>query len=136
VSARVGDEVQGVCRKCGVTWHVVIALVDGRIGLAECSQCGARHRHRPAERGGNASPRVRRPAAGSERARRGKRPLVEADPSRPCRPFRTSDTYRVGDRIAHATFGEGVVQAVVGARKIEALFETGPRILVHGRGGS
>jgi hypothetical protein len=33
----------------------------------------------------------------------------------------------------HASFGEGVVQAVVGAKKIEILFEVGAKTLVHAR---
>ena len=53
--------------------------------------------------------------------------------TRPPRPFRTSDTYSVGDRVVHHHFGEGVVQAVTGPTKIQVLFETGPRTLVHAR---
>jgi hypothetical protein len=128
---RVGGEVQAVCRKCGTVWHVVIALADGRIANVECGDCGARHRYRPAA----AAKAGKRPAAKARAPRRAAAPLVEADLSRPCRPFRPSDTYEVGDRIRHEHFGEGVVQAVRGPTKVEVLFGVGPKTLVHGRGG-
>jgi hypothetical protein len=127
---RVGGEVQAICRRCGTVWHVVIALAQGRIANVECGDCGARHRYRPAER---ASP-TRRSATPTARKRRvAAEPLVEADLSRPRRPFRPSDTYQVGDRVVHADFGEGIVQAVRGPRKVEVLFEVGAKTLVQGR---
>ena len=112
---------------------MVVAVSDGRIAQVECKQCGARHRYRPpdGDAQGGAAARSRRATA---RTASSKKPVVEADLSRPSRPFRMRETYQVGDRVVHATFGEGVVQAVTGARKVEVLFEAGPKILVHGRG--
>jgi hypothetical protein len=138
LSTRVGSDVQSRCRRCGTTWHVVIAAVDGRIAQVECAECGARHRHRPvgdAARSGRAEGggRARRPAGRVRAASRTS--VVEANPSRPSRPFRATDTYEVGDRVVHASFGEGVVQAVKGPRKVEVLFGAGAKTLVHGRGG-
>lgn len=134
VAARVGADIGALCRKCGDVWHVVIALDAGAIAQVECKQCGARHRYRPApgERTRGASSPGRR-AASVRKARSAPAPVVEADPSRPPRSFRPSDTYQVGDRVVHAHFGEGVVQAVRGPTKVEVLFSGGARTLVHGR---
>ena len=63
-------------------------------------------------------------------------PIVEADTSRPSRPFNPRDSYRVGDRLVHPTFGEGVVQETRGATKVTVLFEAGMKLLVQGRGRS
>ncbi len=135
----VGKDVEAICRKCGEVWHVVVAFAAGKVAKVECKQCGARHRYRPVD--GQAVPAASRRVVGSRPARgRGrrveKRPVVEADVSRPQRSFRTTDRYQVGDRIVHARFGKGVVQAITGVAKIEVLFEAGPKVLVHGRGGS
>ncbi len=129
----VGSEVVAKCRKCGEVWHVVIAEADGRIAKVECRECGARHGYHPA--GGAVAPRARRRASSTPASRRARdrAPVVEADMTRPPRPFRTSDTYAVGDRVVHNRFGEGVVQAVTGRTKIQVLFDTGPRTLVHAR---
>lgn len=134
-SRRVGSDIGALCGKCGDVWHVVVAIVDGHIAQVECKQCGARHRYRPAA--GEATARARMPArrAGGPSRPRSRRepPPVVADPSRPPRPFRPSETYRVGDRLVHATYGEGVVQAVTGATKIAVRFGDGTRTLVHAR---
>jgi len=130
---RVGAEVQSSCRKCGFGWHVVIAMSAGEIAQVECGECRARHRYRPAD--------ARKPGA----SRAGKLPktkhpakkraaVVEADLSRPPRSFSARETYVPGDRLMHSSFGEGVVQAVMGPSKIEVLFETGVKVLVHARG--
>jgi hypothetical protein len=129
---RVGAEVESVCRKCGTVWHVVIALAEGRIANVECGDCGARHRYRSATTTTKKSA-TRSARAPSRKSRRASAALVEADLSRPRRPFRPSDTYEVGDRITHPSFGEGVVQLVRGPTKIEVLFGVGAKTLVHGR---
>ena len=104
----------------------MIALTGGRIAQVECGDCGARHRYRTASSGRKSPARARKTAAA-------KKPAVEADTSRPRRPFSTKDTYEVGDRVVHPSFGEGVVQATLGPTKVEVLFESGPKRLVQGR---
>jgi hypothetical protein len=61
-------------------------------------------------------------------------PVVEADLSRPVRAYGVTESYEPGDRIQHATLGVGVVQGVVGPRKIKVLFdEDRTSLLVHER---
>lgn len=124
MASRVGSEIRAVCGKCGDVWHVVVAMTGSRIAQVECGDCGARHRYRTS--GARKSPsRARKTQA---------KPPVEADTTRPRRLFSPKDTYQVGDRVAHPTFGEGVVQATLGPTKVEVLFEAGPKRLVQGRG--
>jgi uncharacterized Zn finger protein len=134
---QVGSDIGALCGKCGDVWHVVIARAAGRIAQVECKQCGARHRFRPppGERGA-ASAGVRRTrTASSSRSRAASADvMVEADPSRPPRSFDPRETYAVGDRLLHASFGEGVVQAVTGPRKIRVQFGSNEKLLVHARG--
>jgi len=59
---------------------------------------------------------------------------VEADPARPVKVYSASMRYEVGDRVAHPTLGTGVVQTIE-QTKIDVLFESGRRTLVHARGG-
>ena len=60
--------------------------------------------------------------------------IVEADPSRPSRPYRISDTFESGDTLVHPKLGTGVVQGVVGRGKIAVLFGEEKKLLVHERG--
>jgi len=59
--------------------------------------------------------------------------LVEPDMSRPVRPYSLSESYQVGDRIEHSSFGTGIVDQVRGPRKIQVFFEGGHKLLVHER---
>lgn len=133
--AGVGSEIRAICGRCGDVWHVVVALADDRIAQVECGECRARHRYRPTAGSAAAEPRraaERRRASGSRRS--GARAVVEADPSRPPRCFSPRESYQVGDRLLHPTFGEGVVQATLGIHKVEVRFGVGTKVLVQGRG--
>ena len=44
-----------------------------------------------------------------------------------------SETYEPGDRIDHAKFGQGVVEATPVPGKMMVFFPTGRRTLAHGR---
>ena len=130
----VGSETRAICKRCGDVWHVVIALVDRRIAKVECRDCGARHRYRAVtgEKGsvrGQSTTRAPRSRTRSSE----KRPVVKADETRPRRDFSMSETYEVGDRVVHASFGEGVVQQIAAATKIVVLFDIGLKTLVQGR---
>jgi len=69
-----------------------------------------------------------RPKASTEEA-----PTVEADLSRPVRPYALTEVYAAGDRIDHPTLGSGVVQGEAGPGKINVLFGERRSLLVHGR---
>jgi len=58
---------------------------------------------------------------------------VEADLSRPIRPYALTESYGSGDRIDHPTLGLGVVQGVAGNGKISVLFGEKKSLLVHER---
>ncbi len=59
--------------------------------------------------------------------------VVEADLSRPVRPYAVTERYTPGDRIEHPTLGMGVVQGAAGPTKIRVLFDDRKSVLVHDR---
>ncbi len=62
-----------------------------------------------------------------------KEELVEADPSRPPRAYKITESYASGDSIIHSTLGNGVVQGSGGPGKIQVLFDGVRKILIHER---
>ena len=60
-------------------------------------------------------------------------PSVEPDLSRPIRPYQISDTYAVGDRIDHQSFGTGVIERVMSPSKVQVYFPEGQKMLLQGR---
>jgi hypothetical protein len=136
--ADVGADIESLCRKCGDVWHVVVAKVGTKIAKVQCKQCGGLHRYRPPD--GVAVPRASRPSrAKASRSSRSpskptsNSPLVEADPNKPLRPYRINETFSPGDRLSHRSFGEGVVEMVVGPQKIQVFFPGGRKVLAHER---
>jgi len=59
--------------------------------------------------------------------------IVEADLTRPIRTYNIRESFEPGDRIAHKTLGEGVVQGVTGRGKIAVLFGEEKKLLIHER---
>jgi hypothetical protein len=130
---KVGADIEAVCGRCGEVWHVIVAIAEGEIARVECKQCGRRHRYRRIGGGRAAAPGATR----SRKARAKAKPTglrLEVDPSRPLRSYCSTDCYAVGDRIQHPRFGDGVVDRVAGAGKVQVCFPDGHRVLVHGRG--
>jgi hypothetical protein len=58
------------------------------------------------------------------------------DPAKPPRAYAARDSYAAGERVAHSTFGVGVVSGSPGAGKVEVVFGTGPRVLACAKGAS
>ena len=59
--------------------------------------------------------------------------MVAIDPSVPLRPYSITDSFTVGDRIDHRTFGAGIVELVLEGGKMQVFFPSGRRLLAHQR---
>jgi len=116
-----------------------MAKMGDRIAKVVCKRCGGHHRYRDenadtaAAAGGDAAARPRRPTFGSSRRRQARGQTAPAvppfDPSKPPRTYASRDSYVAGERVAHPTFGVGVVSGSPGAGKVEVVFGTGARVL-------
>jgi hypothetical protein len=131
----VGEDIEALCGRCGQVWHVVMAKMGDRIAKVVCKRCGGNHRYRSEADGeperearGRSSGSVRRPT----RARSAE-PAVQSlpafDPSKPPRPYAARDSYTQGERVAHASFGVGIVTGSPGAGKVDVAFPSGVRVL-------
>jgi hypothetical protein len=132
-----------MCGRCGQVWHVVMAKMGDRIAKVVCKRCGGHHRYRDenadtaaaAAAGGDAAARPRRPTFGSSRrsSRQGRGETAPTappfDPSKPPRTYAPRDSYVAGERVAHPTFGVGVVSGSPGAGKVEVVFGSSARVL-------
>jgi hypothetical protein len=132
-----------MCGRCGQVWHVVMAKMGDRIAKVVCKRCGGHHRYRDdsgggADAGGDSGSRgQRRPSFGSAASRRARASRAQAaptavppfDPAKPPRTYAARDSYIAGERVAHPTFGVGVVSGSPGAGKVEVVFGSGARVL-------
>lgn len=55
---------------------------------------------------------------------------INASP-RPVRPYAANEAFKLGDRVNHPTFGEGVVQKLLHPNKMEIIFRMDIKVLIH-----
>ena len=142
----VGQDIEALCGRCGQVWHVVMAKMGDKIAKVVCKRCGGHHRYRnesDGEETGDGTRSARgagRPGA-ARTASRSRKPSPVAvvpavDPAKPARAYAASASYAPGERVAHPTFGVGVVAGSPGAGKIDVVFPTGPRVLAAAKPAS
>ena len=141
MSAAVGADVEALCAKCGDVWHVVVAKVGEQIAKVQCKQCGGYHRYKsphdaPKEkRQPSVAERAARPARQAKPVERFEKPAVAADLTKPARSYRASESFAVGERVEHPSFGQGVVE-ISEPGKITVFFASGRRVLVQAKAGA
>jgi len=145
MKASVGADVESNCRKCGDVWHVIVAIVEGDIAKVQCKECSGMHKYR--EPGDGKTPAGSKAAPKKKAATKKKKAMtaaekklaaaakpkthatVEADMSKPTRPYKYSESFEPGERVDHVKFGVGVVEDVLDGCKIEVFFPDGRRVL-------
>jgi hypothetical protein len=158
MTLRVGADIEAMCGKCGDVWHILVAMVEGKIVKVQCKECKAMHKYKPppgkapldamsrraaSRRDSEARPRAASssgasaPRATSSMVRRPRvndipPPLVSSN-DRPPQEYNLRETYLVGDRVTHPKFGAGLVEKDLGDHKIQVYFADGRRTLMHGK---
>ena len=105
----VGDRAEKLCAVCNVERGHVVASINkrGLINRVECPKCGTRSTFK---RGSIA---------------------VQTLAVEPGSPYDRTRTYRTGQTMAHPTYGEGEVTALIEPQKIDVLFSDRLRRLIH-----
>jgi hypothetical protein len=105
----VGDRAEKLCVVCNVERGHVVASVNkrGLINRVECPKCGTRSTFK----------------RGTSAAR--------SSSVQPGSPYDRTRTYRAGQTMAHPTYGEGEVTALIDPQKIDVLFSDRLRRLIH-----
>lgn len=141
----VAKDIEAVCSKCGESWHVIVAVADGKIAQVQCKSCGGYHKYRPiatarmslkknTKTSIAASTREGTPTtAKKQTAPKEVTPQV-APNARPMRPYSIkSSDYQLGDRIEHPKFGTGIVDGFPAPGKMNVTFANERILLVYGK---
>ena len=107
-----GQTVEMPCSACdGDKNHTVERVTKlGKMTKASCDECGT-----------------------VSTFRRGKKVSVDMGKPKAGTPYDFSDKYQKGQAIMHPTFGQGEVTEVVDSQKIDVLFGTDVKRLIHGK---
>jgi hypothetical protein len=123
----VGDIIDARCTKCRkVTNHVIVAMVGSKPATVQCNTCHGTHRYRKPVSILNAAKRT----GDSLLALKEEWTLFRAAVTNEnVKDYAMDKEYRVKAVIKHPVFGLGLVQRVVGDRKMEVLFEDGKKTM-------
>jgi hypothetical protein len=141
---RVAEEVLAYCNKCKMDLRAtVVAMRGDQILRVQCRTCRGERAYK-APKGVN-DPKMAPPPKTTTRSARtpsGERPdhsvasewrkELLARQDRPLNPYNAKLQVAIGDRLAHPTFGEGVIMKVIPPNKAEILFEMDLKILIVG----
>ena len=135
-----GDNIDSWCGTCKlILAHTIEAMVGNRPARVHCNTCKTQHSYKPQKPGAAAkNVRQRAQAASSgvpvERRRSSQyQKLLGGKDVSLAKRYSPADHYAPGDVVNHPSFGLGVTTAIKDGAKIEVLFESGMKMLVHGR---
>lgn len=128
--------------------HRVIAMNGTKPARVECRTCMGHHAYRrpknapPEPKASRSStPRSTTPRSASARAQAAAlserqreadwEKRVGGQPLTAFKPYRTTQTFEMGELIRHAKFGDGYITRVLDSHKVEVMFKDGPRTLAQ-----
>lgn len=128
VKFTVGDALEARCTKCRQNnEHVIVTLDEDGPVKVQCNICCRQHKYRPPS---VAKKTVARPAPRPKTAE-----CKEWEQLRPnmnsakAQDYSMTAAYKLNALINHPVFGLGLVQRLIGAQKIEILFENGTKTM-------
>ena len=137
---RPGGTIDSWCGKCKLMLaHTIEAMVGDKPARVHCNTCKSQHSYKahppntttrqPRQRDAAGQPESQPPRTRTSRYQS----LLKAKNTAVAKIYSQKDKYEQGDVLEHPTFGRGVATAIKDGSKIEVLFESGSRTLVHGR---
>jgi hypothetical protein len=138
-NVKVGSDIDSWCGKCKrIRAHTVEAMVGDKPARVNCNTCKSQHTYKPHRPDGSSQEGQKREGVDGQRSQPAKPPtnrywsLLKAKSATVAKTYSLQGKYEPGDVLEHATFGRGVT-TVAKDGKIEVLFESGSKTLVHGR---
>lgn len=132
----VGKETLAYCTSCKMDLgHVVVALKGDRIAKVQCQTCKKEHAFKAPK--GATEPKKKRGKAAKEAENEASpieaewEKLMSTHKDAPTKTYNTKGQFLLGDKINHATFGHGIVGKLIYPNKIEVIFRTDVKVLIH-----
>ena len=141
----VGKELVSYCTRCKMDLgHTIVSMMGGVPARVICRTCKSEHNYKPkkgVKEPGSVAPSRGSPGTSSRAPRESKAEKtvpVEVEwmkqinaNTKPSRTYAANESFNIGDRIAHPTFGEGVIQKLIFPNKVEVLFRMDLKTLIH-----
>ena len=139
-SLAVGKEIVSYCTRCKMDLgHTIMSMIGGLPTRVICRTCKSEHNYKPKKGVKEPGAETKVKAAKTPRAPKAEKVIpVELEwmkqinsSSRPVRPYAANESFQIGDRVSHPSFGEGVVQKHIYPNKMEIIFRMDIKVLIH-----
>jgi len=133
-------ETIAYCTSCKMDLnHTVVAMKGDRIIKVQCRTCKKEHAYKAPK---NVNDPAKAPAKKARATKEEKaasttpvevewQKLMAAHASNELRTYSAKSSFALADKIKHPTFGEGIVNKLIYPNKVEVIFQSDIKILVH-----
>jgi hypothetical protein len=129
-NTRLGGNIDSWCGKCKMLLaHTIDAMVGDKVTRVTCNTCKSAHAYKSAAP--KTGTRTGTPRAGAANRYQS---LMKNSETVVAKNYSPQNKYEAGDVLQHFTLGRGAIMAVKEGAKIEVLFESGLKTLIHARG--
>lgn len=137
----VGKEALAYCTTCKMDLiSVIVAMKGERLAKVQCKTCKKEHAYKAPK--GLSEPGTPIPAKAKKPKKAKKEEgnpielewekLMNAHKEVPMRTYGMKTKFVLGDRLSHPNFGDGIVGKLIYPNKIEVIFRTDVKVLIHG----
>lgn len=136
----VGKELVSYCTRCKMDLgHTIMSMIGGMPSRVMCRTCKSEHNYKPKKGVKEPGAETSSTKVKTPRAPKAEKVIpvelewmkqINASP-RPVRPYAANEAFKLGDRVNHPSFGEGVVQKLIHPNKMEIIFRTDIKVLIH-----
>ncbi len=137
----VAQETLSYCTSCKIDLaHTIVSMKGDQIAKVECKTCKKTHAYKVPKGVTEAAPkkkRVSKKKADSEALTASTieaewEKLMNAHRDAPFKPYGLKAKFALGDKIKHPSFGDGIVGKLIYPNKLEVIFRTDIKVLIHG----
>jgi len=138
-STAAGKEALAYCTSCKMDLaHIIVAMKGDKIAKAECKTCKKTHSYKtPKGITEPPKPKKKKKAAADDAIKSSDIEsewikLMTANKANPTVSYSTKTSLKLGDKLKHPQFGEGIVGKLLYPNKVEVIFQHDIKILIHG----
>lgn len=141
-NTNAAKEVISYCTKCKMDLnHVIIAMQGDRIAKVQCRTCKGEHKFK-APTGATEPVKKKRASKAKDKDGAGEPKTIEVEWERlmsahkdqPFKKYNAKGQFVLGDKLNHPTFGEGIVGKLIYPNKLEVIFKSDIKVLIHAGG--
>ena len=136
----VAQEVLSYCTSCKIDLaHTIVSMKGDQVAKVECKTCKKIHAFKTPKGVTEVAPKKKRASKKSSDDGQSAstieaewEKLMASHKDAPFKPYGLKSKFALGDKIRHPSFGEGIVGKLIYPNKLEVIFRTDIKVLIHG----